>query len=816
MSFRTLFVSLAILCLAIPALAVDIVDIHANTSAGVPTMLNQIVTVDGIVTSPNNLFSTFNLEIYVQDATGGINVFASSGAGTFTAELGDSVTVTAPVKQYNGLTELGTTVGELTLVNHGGGHAVPAPLVITCADLEATFQPDYSEPNEARLIRINGCSIVGGDPWPVTVSGSNSIININDGTATTLLFIDKDSPVNGSPDPGSPFDIIGVVKQYDATSPYTAGYEISPRYMSDVISYLPGPPIVGIAEVLEVTSTTATIYFETSTPGSSEIEYGADDSYGSTAGDAGAAETEHTVMLTGLDPNSVLHFRAKSGDVEGTTYGPDQLLATANDLPGELHVYMSFTADHSYADAGNEVPASQNMSSYVTAMINAADYSVDACLYSFSVTNVRDALIAAHNRGVLVRLMIEADNAHTAADACAAAGIPYIDSQYGGNHGSDDGYGIMHNKFVVIDGRDADRYNDWVWTGSANMSIAGNDDVNNGLQIQDYGLAQCYTLEFNEMWGSDTQTPNSATAKFGSNKQNNTPHEFLINGLRVEQYMSPSDDVEARLEEAATSADHSIYFAILAFTNYNLSDAMRDRRDALGDPNFEIRGVFDEGLGACANGSIYYDMIGDPCSPFAWAEPADVWVDYPLPGSRLLHHKYMVVDANWTDHDPLVATGSHNYSFSANSVNDENTLILHSQSVANMYLQEFAQRYHESGGTGDLGVLTAVDGEAAAPGSVILGAVSSYPNPFNPTTNISFTTKQDAQVDVKIYDASGRLQRVLAEGRQMGRGLHVMGWDGTDEMGNHLPSGTYFTQIYAVAPLNGHNEKGTHKLVLIQ
>ncbi len=816
MSFRLLSTGLMILALAAPALAIDIIDIHANTSAGVPTMLGQNVTVSGIVTSPDGLYSSTHLEIYVQDATAGINVFVFDGSGSYAAALGDSITVTAPVAHYNGLTELGTAAASVTIVNHGSGSAVPEPLVITCADLEATFQGDYSEPNEARLIRINGCTRVGGDPWPVTPSGNNSIIDINDGTATTLLFIDKETAVNGSTDPGTPLDVIGVVKQYDSSSPYTSGYEISPRYLSDITSYLEGPAIVGIPEIIDITSTTATITFESTVPGSSEIEYGPTDAYGSTAGDAGASETMHTVEITGLDPNSVLHFRAKCTDPGGTGYGLDQMLATANDQPGELHVMMSFTVDHSYADTGNEVPASQNMSSHVSNLINTATYSVDACLYSFSLTNVRDALIAAHNRGCMVRLMIEAENSHTAANACQAAGIPYIDSEYGGNHGSDDGYGIMHNKFIVVDGRDTDKYNDWVWTGSANMSISGNDDVNNGVKIQDYGLAQTYTLEFNEMWGSDTQTPVSGNSRMGSNKYNDTPHEFRINGIRVEQYMSPSDDVHARITDAAETADHSIYFSILAFTNYNLSDAMKDHRDALGNPNFEIRGVFNEGLGDCSNGSVFYQMAGDACSPFAWADPADVWIDFPLPGSRLLHHKYMIVDVNWPDDDPLVVTGSHNWSFSATSVNDENTVMLHSQSVANMFLQEFAQRYHESGGTGGLGVQTTVPGEGEAPGNLILGEVGSYPNPFNPTTNISFVTKTDANISIKIYDVSGKLQRVLANDRAMGSGLHVIGWDGRDGAGQGLPSGAYFTQILAVQPLTGHNEKGVRKVILVQ
>ena len=814
MRLRSLQILTGILVLALPAMAfaIDIVDVHANTANGVPTLLNQDVTVSGIVTSPNNTYSTFNLEVYLQDPTGGVNVFVSGAAGSYGLALGDSITVTAKVTQFNGLTELSSGgVLPFEIVTHAPGYPVPAPTLITCADLNATFDSvTHDEVNEGRLVRIDGLTIVSGT-WPTAPIGSNSSITVTDGTDDILLFIDKDTSANGSPDPGANFSCIGILKQYDTTSPYTSGYELVPRFASDVIPTQPGPPINGPVQVLDLSSTGATLYFETATPGSSEIEYGPDANYGFTAGDAGASELTHTIALGSLDPNSILHFRAKSSDVDGTRYGQDQLLATASDQPGELHVYMSFTTDPSYADPGNEVPASQNLSSLLTALINGAESSVDAALYSFSLTNVRDALVAAHQRGCQVRIIIDAGNSTAAADYCAGFGIPYIVSTFGGNHGAGDGYGIMHNKFVVIDGRDGDKYNDRVWTGSGNMSVAGSDDVNNGLDIKDYGLAQSYTLEFNEMWGSDTQTANASTAALGSRKTDNTPHEFRINGLRIEQYMSPSDAVESQLERTAAGADASIYFAILAFTNYNLSDEMYNRRAALGG-NLEIRGVFDEGLGDCTQGSMYYEMAGDPCSAYAWDIPADVWVDTPLPSTRLLHHKYMIVDVNNPSLDPLVVTGSHNWSFAADGYNDENTLIIHDQGVANMYLQEFAERYHESGGTGDLGTATGV--EDGTPAGRLLDGLRSFPNPFNPFTNIAFSTDSDASVSLRIYDPAGRLLRTIVEGQSLAAGYHQYGWNGADDSGRRVASGVYFARVEATS--GGRTETVSRKLVSIQ
>ena len=51
-------------------------------------------------------------------------------------------------------------------------------------------------------------------------------------------------------------------------------------------------------------------------------------------------------------------------------------------------------------------------------------------------------------------------------------------------------------------------------------------DYNNIIFIQDKSIAQAYTLEFNEMWGGF----------FVGNKENNTPHNFVVNGINIEIY----------------------------------------------------------------------------------------------------------------------------------------------------------------------------------------------------------------------------------------------------------------------------------------
>jgi hypothetical protein len=75
---------------------------------------------------------------------------------------------------------------------------------------------------------------------------------------------------------------------------------------------------------------------------------------------------------------------------------------------------------------------------------------------------------------------------------------------------------------------------------------------------------------------------------------------------------------------------------------------------------------------------------------YPWSPPADVWIDGQPSG--LLHHKYMVIDGHHPESNPIVITGSANWSNNAVEDNDENIVIIHNADVANQYLQEFYAR----------------------------------------------------------------------------------------------------------------------------
>lgn len=77
--------------------------------------------------------------------------------------------------------------------------------------------------------------------------------------------------------------------------------------------------------------------------------------------------------------------------------------------------------------------------------------------------------------------------------------------------------------------------------------------------------------------------------------------------------------------------------------------------------------------------------------------------------------------------------------------------------------------------------------------------LQNYPNPFNPETWIPFQLKQDSEVAIRIYKATGELVRELDLGSKYA-GIYVSKdrsayWDGKDKFGTPVASGIYFYSI---------------------
>lgn len=76
------------------------------------------------------------------------------------------------------------------------------------------------------------------------------------------------------------------------------------------------------------------------------------------------------------------------------------------------------------------------------------------------------------------------------------------------------------------------------------------------------------------------------------------------------------------------------------------------------------------------------------------------------------------------------------------------------------------------------------------------GLANNYPNPFNPTTTISYDLPEQSAVSLKVYDIRGQKILTLLN-TQKPPGNYEVQWDGLDQLGNPVSTGVYFCRLSA-------------------
>lgn len=542
-----------------------------------------------------------------------------------------------------------------------------------------------------------------------------------------------------------------------------------------------------------VDSTSVTLAWRTLLSGDSRVQYGLTDSLELSEFFDSTMTTQHVIPITGLKPSTIYRVQFSSSNSGGTSTGPLYTVSTASPASstGTINVYFNKSVETSIA-TGELALENQRLDLRLIDRINGARYSIDCALYSLSGTpgpgdDVANALIAAKNRGVMIRIVMETDNSSTSPpNKLRSNGITIVTD----NTGANDGAGLHHNKFFVFDYRDirdsiaASAGDDWVWTGSWNPTQSGTfSDLQDVVEIQDQALAGAFTLEFEEMWGSNTDVSDPSNSSFGARKLDNTPHMFNVRGRDVRLFFSPSDGTSAQINLVLGTADRSIAFALLLITDNNLASTLV----AMRQQGRKVRGVLDAD-DPNAGGDL----------DFLIQNGVDVLLD---PNAGLLHHKYAIVDGEFSDSVPWVIVGSHNWTRAANETNDENVLIIQDALVANQFLQEFAARYYEAGGQDS--ILVAVptrDGSTPAFSELH----QNFPNPFNPTTTIAFELPEQIFVTVTVFNVLGEeIETLVAE--QLDAGRYSVKWDAS-----RIASGVYFYR------LQSYRFVQTRKLILFR
>ncbi len=751
---------------------------------GVPLLLNQIVTVRGVVTT-NQEFGTYL--VYFQDPTGGLVGYDAPFCAGVTR--GDSIQVTGKVVQYNGLTEL-QPVNSFSILATG---KTVVPKVVT------TYQMRVNGENyEGQLIKINNITLVkntNGVPvtqWTVTGSGVN--YRIFDGVDSCDIRIYATSNIANTFIPPYPFSVTALCSQFKSSSPYIGGYQILPRDLNDIVTQAPGPVIANVPIESNITPTSITLTWTTLSAGDSKVKFFVSDSlfqpvvYKDSVYDA-TQTTNHVINITGLIPGRIYYAHISSTNGSGTSSFSPKYFATAShpSSTGKTEVYFNKSVDTSVAFPGNKANGNTDLRTRLMQRIDSAQYSIDFAIYSFNdLTQIRDKLLSAVARGVKLRVVYDSreGNIQALMQDLINAGVrvsirPIEDTSR-----------IMHNKFFIFDARDtAAHTRKWLWTGSANIT---NDqfynDVQNVIFIQDETLCNIYTREFEEMWGSHNDVNNPSLAKFGTYKSDNTPHILNIKGKRYECYFSPSDDVSGKVENLILNQTHkSINFCIYSFTRFNIANRMKTKYNP---PSVMVRGVFDQ---SNVSNTLYLEMKGiGGTTP--WNPAAKVYLESYY--NSLLHSKYIVIDADMPESNPVVETGSYNFSNSASFYNDENVLFIYDSLIANQYYQEFVKRLTDAGGS--IGI-NKISSEVADE----FRLSQNYPNPFNSITKFNISVPKEAHIKIQIYDVLGRKISELIDQR-ISPGIFSISYDA-----NGLSSGVYFYSLIA----DGQNIK-TNKMLL--
>ncbi len=675
--------------------SVPIANLRYNDANGVPVDTGQVFIISGIVTSSNQFGNSGPGS--VQDETAGVCVYGPAFSNS--VNIGDSVTVTAELTQYSGLTELSFNLPGASVIVHSSGNEA-TPEIITINDISTQQWNGYEE-FEGLLIRVNNVTIQGTGNF---AGATNYNISDPTGTLTSGMRIDNDvSSIIGQPIPSSAVDIIGVLQQYKFSPPYNSGYQLLPRFILDIVDD-GAPLILNPVIAADIDTNSFNVYFNTVRNGNSQVKYGLTSALELDSVIIMEDTTYHVVPITGLEESTLYYFRAYSTNAVGTSESSLQTVTTASSNPeiGTMNVYFNFSVDTTVAISGNAAHGNVDFKQKLMERINQSSYSIDMALYSFfGMPEVADAIIAAKNRGVKVRVVYENRTTQNSMQALINAGIPVLKRTSGLD-------GIMHNKFFVFDGRDAVNTNDWLWTGSWNVTSTELTWKNNVVEINDPAIASAYQIEFEEMWGSSDDLPNPANAKFGSQKSDNTPHTFNIRGKDVRLYFSPSDGTTAKIVSEINTANDDIYFAMYAFTRYDIANAMNNSGVT------DIRGIIDQ-VNTSGSQYSYLDTFAEM---------------FPANGSTQ-HHKYGIVDASLWQSDPTTVTGSQNWSNAGEQDNDENTLIIKDGFIANQFMQEFKKRYNEAGGTGTF-IIPVVDVEDIKITEFNYSLYQNYPNPFNP------------------------------------------------------------------------------------
>lgn len=271
-------------------------------------------------------------------------------------------------------------------------------------------------------------------------------------------------------------------------------------------------------------------------------------------------------------------------------------------------------------------------------LLDSAQQSIHCALFDVGLKSVQDTLVQKQKE---MEVLVVTDN-------------DYL-KKFNHDFVKADSYGLMHNKFCVVDGKK-------VSTGS--MNPTDNDahkNNNNLLIIESTLIAQSYEEEFQEMW--------NGIFKKGSKVKNSA---IMLNDNRIETYFCPEDNCANQVKEELQKAGKSIYFMTFSFTHEGIANVLLLKNmDGL-----EVKGVME--VRQISEHSQFDRLLQNK-------------IDVRKDGNKNnLHHKVFIID------EKIVVTGSFNPTANGDQRNDENVVIIEDEEIAKQFVEEFWKVYGEA------------------------------------------------------------------------------------------------------------------------
>jgi phosphatidylserine/phosphatidylglycerophosphate/cardiolipin synthase-like enzyme len=307
-------------------------------------------------------------------------------------------------------------------------------------------------------------------------------------------------------------------------------------------------------------------------------------------------------------------------------------------------------------------------------------YSLRAAVYEFRYLPVANAFAKAVEAGADVKIVYDAESSYKVDNlkTIKTAGLDAVDAVIPRTVSE----GIRHNKFIVLLKNGKPQA---VWTGSTNISAGGIFGHSNvGHIVWDADVAKAYLNYWDRLSKNITPTKLRPLNKAASPIPAGKPAKGSITPV-----FSARDDKEENttLEWYAKLMDSANKIMCITIA-FNLDEVFQKvvqkendvlryivKDDNLGDD--EIIGQDNDVIFA-AGGYFGYNSLFNFLSE----------IENPLNSNNYIHDKFMLVDP--LSDDPIVVTGSANFSRPSQRINDENMMVIRGDTrVADIYFGEF-------------------------------------------------------------------------------------------------------------------------------